>query len=225
MAEHPAPQHRELTQAEQQQLTTAAFKTETAIKRGIQATGREMWKLAEAIYRFHEGGMWGLLGADTLEEWLADPEVSMTRTQFFRLSKLWRDLYVVRKLPKKTLRTLDPSKAAEVLPALMKGKVSSEDWLSDVQTLGFRDLRIKYSGEKEPEPPEPDGSGPPALEPSPDADLPPSALKDEADAMAGRLIGAIDNNVYIDFTDGWRSLDARQQLDVATAWLEAAANG
>jgi hypothetical protein len=227
-APFPAPpEHRELNEAEQQELVTAAFDTHRLIKTGIVAVEKEMWALAEHVYRFHEGGMWGLLGHDTIDEWLADPEVTMKRTQFFRLSKMYRDLVVVRQVPIKKLEELQQSKVAEVVPAIMRGDVKVDDALADVKVLGARDLRIKYKGEKDPTgKPEVstsssgNGAGPEA---APDVQLPDSELKDEADAMVDRLLEALHDSIYLTFNAKWKKASEERRRAEAKKWLEAAA--
>jgi hypothetical protein len=171
-----APEHRDLTPGEQDALRQEAFAVERAIIAGQKAVSTEMWKLAEHVYRFHEGGMWGLLGYDTLEEFLAQPEVTMRRTQFFRLSKAWRDLVVTKQIPVSRLEQIEPSKVHEVTPAIMRGEKKVDEALADAESMGVRDLRIAYDNGSEPEPGDgvsagvPGGSGAdssPAPEPPP----------------------------------------------------------
>lgn len=137
-----------------------AFALETTI-RGVWADTHEgMWRVAEALYEFHELEGWRFLGADTLNEWLAQPELAMSRRQFFLLSKMWRDLAVVRKVPTSALKQLPPSKVAEVLPAINRG-ADLKKALADVKSMGARDLRREYRGEREQEPPKDDNGATP----------------------------------------------------------------
>ena len=140
----PEVHHRDLSDDELGALRQEAFELERKIVGGVAAVSKEAWALAAHVYRFHEGGCWGLLGYDTLEEFLAQPDVSMSRTQFFRLSKTYRDLVVVREIPISALEQIDPSKVHEVAAAISRGEVKVEDALADAEKLGARDLREKY---------------------------------------------------------------------------------
>jgi len=137
-----------------------AFALERGIKEKWVQINSVGWELAADLYAFHEKGAWGLLGYDTLEEFLAQPDLGMSRVQFFRSIQTWRDLVVVRKVSSTTLSTLNPSKVHEVRAAIMRGDVSVDDALEDAKELGQRDLREKYrKGHKKEEPAEPaDGS-------------------------------------------------------------------
>jgi hypothetical protein len=121
-----------------------AFNVEDSIQSALSVERKAQWLLAERLYEFHEDGLWTALGYDTLVEFLAQPELSLSRTQFFALVKLWRTLVVKQGVEPKVLYSLDPSKAREVVPALARGEVSIEDALDDVARLGASDLREQY---------------------------------------------------------------------------------
>lgn len=140
----PPPRHKQLTKDEQQALADNAFRLDAGIRDGIRRTAKELWALSAFVYEFHEGACWALLGYDTLDEYLAQPDVTMSRTQFFRLSKVYRDLVIVRKIPVAKLEEIDPSKVHEVAPAIVRGDVKAADALADAKELGARDLRDKY---------------------------------------------------------------------------------
>lgn len=145
MSEFPAPpQHRELTQAEVDALVHDAFECEREIKGAIRAVHAKTWTLAEHLYRLSEEHHWVHLGYETLNEWLAQPEIGLSRSSFFRLVQAWRDLVQVKKVAPTRLSRIEPSKVQEVLPAIMAGDVYAEDALADAEALGFRDLREKY---------------------------------------------------------------------------------
>jgi hypothetical protein len=103
-----------------------------------------VWALAEHLHEFHEERYWTLLGYETLEEFLAEPEVGMSRSAFFRLVEAWHWLVEVRKVAPARLSELAPSKVQEVLPAIRRGDVSPDDALADAKGFGKRDLREKY---------------------------------------------------------------------------------
>ena len=152
MADHPAPAgHRDLTKREAEALSKAAFRLEVGIKKSFARIHESWWTLSRQLYEFHEGGYWSVLGYDTLEEFLAQPDLGMSRRSFFQMTKLWRDLVVTRQIEPDTLADIEPSKVALVTPALMKGDVSVEDALGDARDLGWRDVREKYSGREKPD--------------------------------------------------------------------------
>jgi hypothetical protein len=125
----------------------AAHELEQQIIACARGVALSTWGLAESLYRFHESAAWGLLGYESLGEFLAQPELGMSRTHFFRLTKLWRDLVVVREIEPAKLLQIEPMKLNEVVPAIMRGQVSVDDALSDAQALGARDLRKKYGNQ------------------------------------------------------------------------------
>lgn len=105
------------------------------------------WEMAALLYEWHEHQMWRLAGYETLNEFLAQPELGLSRTQFFRLTRLWRDLAVVKRVPTSVLAELDPSKAELVAPKIMRGEVDTEEAFADARVLGVRDLRERYGPE------------------------------------------------------------------------------
>lgn len=126
-----------------------AFAIETRIKEVCVSISTNWWELAELLYTFHEGGYWSYTDAETLDEFLAQPEIGISRALFFQMTRCWRDLVVTRGVDPETLRTLQPSKVREVVPAIVAGRVEIEEAFADVQSLGFRDLRKEYTeGEK-----------------------------------------------------------------------------
>ena len=150
MEGHPAPiPGAEMTKKEAEALVSAAFESEQRIKQAAGNIRVAWWELAEEFYDFHEAGYWSYLGYETLDEFLAQPELGVKRATFFRMTKLWRDLVVTKQLPIETLRELEPSKLREVTPAIMRGEVKPDDAFDDVNGLSFRDIRTKYRPEEQ----------------------------------------------------------------------------
>ena len=75
---------------------------------------------------------------------LAQPEIGLSRSWFFRLIQTWRDLVVVRKVSPARLAAIDTTKVEEIRPAIMSGHVKPDAALADAEALGRRDLREKY---------------------------------------------------------------------------------
>lgn len=148
---------RELSPEEQEARAKACFLIESRIIKNI-ASGREaMWELAKNLYEFDEENGWTALGHDTQAEWLAQPEIGMTRTAYFRMVRKYRELVLRRELPTAVLLELEPSKVDIVMPTLENDRAKFEDVVEDLKSLGARDLRDKYIGPRHR--PSPNGDG------------------------------------------------------------------
>lgn len=168
---------KELTPKQLEARQERCFKLNERIKSSI-AKGREaMWKTAEYLVKFDEEAGWSALGYENLSSWLADPEIEMSRATYYRATRAYREMVVVRNLDVSTLGKLDLSKVDIVLPQITKGKITAEEGLADAEVLGARDLREKYIDANYQPDPEPD-------------DEPKSATVDEtgvtADVIDGR---------------------------------------
>lgn len=137
-------QARELSPQEQQQRAEACFKLDQWVRAGLRKGREALWETAEALYHFYEERAWSALGYESLSEWLADPEVGITSSTYYRMVRSWRELIVYRKVPMATVQALDQSKVDLVLPAIEQGRVKVDEALGDVVALGKRDLREKY---------------------------------------------------------------------------------
>jgi hypothetical protein len=120
---------------------------EQRIKAAASIITGSWWDLAELLYEFHEERRWADLDYDTLNEFLAQPDLGISRALFFQMTRLWRDLAVTRQVDRAVLRELEPSKVREVVPAIMRGDVSIEEALADARDLGHRDMRKRYRGD------------------------------------------------------------------------------
>lgn len=106
---------------------------------------RASWvALAADLYEFHASKGWQALGYETLEEWLAQPDVEMARRTFFSLVETHRELAVQRAIPIEALERVDVTKVQEVLPAIRRGQVDASEALADAEVLSRSDLREKY---------------------------------------------------------------------------------
>ena len=88
----------------------------------IESSNQSVWALAKELYEFQEEGGWALLGYETLNDFLAQPEVGMSRATFFRITRCWRTLVVERKVKPKLLAKLEPTKIEVVLPQIVSGE-------------------------------------------------------------------------------------------------------
>jgi hypothetical protein len=148
MSQHPveAPP-RELTDEEAEKRSVQMFGLEQTMIAAIRKGNQAAWEFAKAASEFEEEHGWSALGYDTLSEWLAQPDVGVSRTWFYRLVRVYREL-TLRKIDKKELPTLDANKVDIVLGTIKAGETDMDDVLDDVRTLGRGDLREKYWGEK-----------------------------------------------------------------------------
>jgi hypothetical protein len=64
------------------------------IAKGIELVSRSWVWLSGKLHAFHEGKCWEALGYDTLESWLQSPDIGLSRSQFFRLVRVWERLVV-----------------------------------------------------------------------------------------------------------------------------------
>ena len=151
--------HKEVSKEEAEAHIASAFDLERKIKHAVGRVHESWWELSEYLYLFHEGGYWGALGYTTLEEFLGQPDLGLKRSTFFQMTKLWRDLIVVKQLPPSDLKEIEPSKVREVAPSIMRGEVEAEDALDDARAMSYRDIKTKYRPEKRRGNQKPDDSG------------------------------------------------------------------
>lgn len=137
-------EHRELTEEEIAEAAALAYDLEQRIKGAVLVAHAAWWELARATHEFHELQGWTLLGHDSLAAFLAQPDVGMKERSFHYARRTWRDLAVVKEIPMETLKDVEPSKAREVVPAIMRGDVEPEDALDDARGLSYRDVVEKY---------------------------------------------------------------------------------
>jgi hypothetical protein len=140
---------KELSPDEAEVRAERCFELEKEIKAGLQAGREALWRVARAAHEFDEENGWTALGYENVTEWLADPEVGMTRSTYFRMVGAYRELVVKKQLPMETVAELDVSKVDVVLPRVKGGTVSLKTAIEDMKTLGWRDLRTKYLGRKD----------------------------------------------------------------------------
>jgi hypothetical protein len=156
MSDHPQTlPARPPTQEEALQESEQAFGVAQELVNAINAVRADMWVVAHWCYEADEQVVWLKLGYETKGEWLAQPEIHMTRGTFDRMVRVYRETVVARRLDAPTLEHLDPSKVDIVLAKVNKREVTFKQAISDVESLGAQDLREKYQGIK-PRPPEPD---------------------------------------------------------------------
>lgn len=100
--------------------------------------------VARACHQLRVAEGWQHLGYSSLNEYLAQPELGMSRRTFMYLAAIWDTFHVKGGIPVERLVEADWTKLAETLRAVGAGACTTEDAISDAIALGFRDLREKY---------------------------------------------------------------------------------
>ena len=111
---------------------------------GLSASRLALSAVAQACHDISRDKSWTDLGYESLAEFLASPEITLTRSSFFRMAQIW-ELYVLDGgISPLSLAVASPSKFAIPMRAIGANEVTVEEALADVETLGARDLREKY---------------------------------------------------------------------------------
>lgn len=112
---------------------------------GLQAARLGLACAAEGCHALHASEGWTALGFESLSEYLACPEVTLSRSEFYRLVSIW-DRYVLNGgLQPMLLQGAGPSKLEVPLPALEAGVVDAAQAVADATTMTRKDLRTHYA--------------------------------------------------------------------------------
>jgi hypothetical protein len=136
--------------SEQERAVTAAYQLESAIVNNIKAIRAQWARLAECLFQFDLHDVWQTLGYDSLNQWLAGPDIEMSRSMFYGLVRAYRTLVVEGGATIEQLARIDYSKAQEVLPAVRRNFVDVGTAIADAEVLSKSDLRERYSGDGAP---------------------------------------------------------------------------
>jgi hypothetical protein len=141
----------------------AAHEVAERITNNVQAM-RTLWiVIAEDLFRFNELEMYRDLGYTSFEQWLAEPDVDLSRRTVYSLLEVWRELVINKGVKPDELKNVGWGKVQEVLPAVRRGQVTPQEALSDAETLTRGDLRERYRA-----PAPSNGDAPPAVPSGPD---------------------------------------------------------
>ncbi len=140
------------------QVAAAAWQLhETIVALKSEITRRSL-QLGRALGLLRDERLYVALGYDTFEAYLASPEVTISRTQAYRVIALVEG---VERLPDAALDTaaleaMGVSRAEIALPLIRAAATEEERaaWVADAQTLSVRDLRERVREQR---------TGPPAL--------------------------------------------------------------
>lgn len=123
-----------------------AYAAEDGIKETLENLRHGWARLAGQLYDFQHRRLWEALGFLTYEEWLASPDIDLSRREVYSLVEAWRELVVQRGVAPKELEQLQVSKVRAVLPAVRQGRAELGEALADVRVLSKADLIEKYEG-------------------------------------------------------------------------------
>ncbi len=127
-------------------LAATAFERESTIK-DIVADMRRGWvRLAENLYAFHAEEMWTALGYGSFDEWLAGPDIDLSRRHVYGLVETWRVMVVEKGTEPALLEGVGISKLREQLPAIRRGTITVGQAIADAEALSRQDIREKHDG-------------------------------------------------------------------------------
>jgi hypothetical protein len=128
---------------------------QSAVRAGFQA-------ICEGCHELRESRGWLALGFETLNEYLAQPDVELSKSEFERAADIWQTYVLDGGARPELLAGAAPSKLEVPLPALKQGLVDAERAAADAESMTRKDLREHYrdlmGDEDEAGPPEPPGS-------------------------------------------------------------------
>jgi hypothetical protein len=125
-----------------------AFQLEQRLKEALQRTRRLLIDVAEACYEISRNHAYEALGYDTLAEFLAQPEIAISRSEFFAAAKVHEVFILEHGVNPDLLAKAGMTKLDVVLPKVAAGEVDVDQALSDATTQGLRDLREEYRGKQ-----------------------------------------------------------------------------
>ena len=92
-------------------------------------------------------GYWKLLGSESFEAYVAQPEIALSRSYAYQVVKLY-EVYVQKLgLATETLQAIGPHRLIRLLPAAEDGRFD-EEMLGKAASLSLSDLETEYRGEK-----------------------------------------------------------------------------
>lgn len=106
---------------------------------------------AALLHTFHEDKAWLRLGYESLNDWLAQSDVPLSRSSYMLHVRLYEVFVVTHGLPVERLELVYVTKAREVLSAVRKGRVPPEKALADAEALSRSDLVEVYGKGRDPE--------------------------------------------------------------------------
>jgi len=113
---------------------------------GLRAARHGLARAAHGCHDLAACEGWKQLGCESISEYLASPEITLSRTDFYRLAEIWQRYVLDGQLDPARLQGAGPSKLEVPLAALGQGLVNAGQALADAETLTRADLRDRYAG-------------------------------------------------------------------------------
>jgi hypothetical protein len=126
-----------------------AYHRHQQLLQGLATTRLGLADIAEACHEIQVGKLWQQLGYDKLADYLADPDITLTRREFFRAAAIHEAYVLGAGVDADVLELAPASKWEAALPGASDPSVPADEVVEDVQTLGIQDLRVKYRGADE----------------------------------------------------------------------------
>jgi hypothetical protein len=122
----------------------AAHEAHEKVMQGLRAVRLGLAAAAEGCHDLHRSEGWRALGCETLAEYLAAPEVTLSRPKFYALSEIWARYVEAGGIDPSLLGGADRTKLEVPLPALGQGLVTAEQAVADATSMAREDLRARY---------------------------------------------------------------------------------
>jgi len=108
--------------------------------------GNDLLKLASLLISNHDNQYYQILGYDTWEEFLAIPEISMSRSFAYKIMQVYRIWVEKFDVSQENLTTIDNEKL--FLASTQATKDNYKEWLERARTLSRSDIRGLIKGEE-----------------------------------------------------------------------------
>lgn len=135
---------RALTEEEKAELAERAHELERSIVKKRQLIETTGMHLARDLCEFLDKRCWQVLGYDSENQFLASPDVNLSKDHARKLARLYRELVEERGVTLAQLAGAGVEKLQIGLPALKAGKVGPQDLVSDAKALSTGDMIARY---------------------------------------------------------------------------------
>jgi hypothetical protein len=149
MADHPVPASAvELTDEEMQERAQTMYALDQQVRAGLTKGREGLWEAARALHEFDGQSGWSALGYESVSHYCADPGIEISRSTYLRMVRAYEQTVVRRQVDFDRVKQIDRTKVDIVLGKVASGEKKIDDALNDAESLGFRDLRDLYWGER-----------------------------------------------------------------------------
>jgi hypothetical protein len=131
--------------------TDSAFIRAEKIKSLKHDAERTFLKLGQELYEFVQRRDFKALGVDTFEEWIAQPDVNISRTLAYRLMGIYETFILQYEVPLAGLIEAGSTKLDKIRPQVVD-KASALKWVNMASALSKSDLDLEIDVPKPPNP-------------------------------------------------------------------------